>query len=324
MGNMFERSTANYGFVVKALNGIAALDPTLRGRRALARFAARRLLPVELESLTYAFAELLGEPAESARRLLHDWFFYRQMEAASWNGSSSGRATFPDAGRIGAYAGACSRGIVVATIHLGDYLEGLRQLRLATRWSRRVFVIRRALWSELEEHAFGRVASAELDITVLRGGRAATTAVRELRRGNVVVALFDLPGRFGRTIDVELLGRRVRVVRGPAELAVLGDADVLPIVTRYDARGVSVVEAAPVIATQSVRTRCEGSQAHERGRLPRDPRPSRNAREQRVRDITQRLWRLAETYIRACPAQWSNWPMVAELCAPPAGVDASR
>jgi len=306
MGNMFvERSTANYGFAVAMLDRLAAFDPTRRGRRALARIAARRLLPIDLASLTYAFEELLGEPAESARRLLYDWFFYRQLEAASWNGGVRGRAELLDAARVGAYVADCRCGIVVATIHLGDYLEGLRQLRLAAAWSKRVFVVRRAAWSELEARAFERVA-ADLDVTVLRiGGGAAATAVRELRRGHVVVALYDLPDRFGRAIDAELLGRPVRVVRGPAELAVLGDADVLPIFTRYDDRGASVVEAAPVIAARWARGSTAGG-----------GRARRAAREQRARHITRRLWRHAESFIRAYPEQWSNWPMVAELRAP--------
>jgi hypothetical protein len=287
------------------LDRFAALDPTLRTRRALARIAARMWLPTDLASLAYAFEELLGEPAPSARRLLYDWFFYRQLEAASWSGRAhGGRAELLDAARVGAYVAECRRGIVVATIHLGDYLEGLRRLRLAAEWRKRVFVVRRAGWSEFETRAFERVA-ADLDVTVLRvGAGAAAIAVRELRRGNVVVALFDLPDRFGRAIDAELLGRRVRVVRGPAELAMLAGADVLPLFTHYDERGVSVVEADAVIDTARVAAASE-----------RDSVSRRAMRERCAAAITQRLWRLAEALIRAYPAQWSNWPMVAELRA---------
>lgn len=296
MGNMFERSTANYGFVVAALDRFAALDPTLRRRRALARLAAGRLLPTDLAPLTYAFEELLGESATSARRLLHDWFFYRQLEAASWRNVRSGHSTLLDAAHVGAYVDECPRGIVVATMHLGDYLEGLRRFRLAPKWTKRVFVVRRAAWSELEARAFARVAG-DVDLTVLRSGRgAAVAAVRELKRGNALIVLFDLPERFGPTVEVEFFGRAVHVVRGPAELAVLGDADVLPLFTHYDECGVSVARAMPVIAaTQTPRAQ----------------------RERRIRAITQRLWRYADSFVRAHPAQWSNWSMVAEMRAAP-------
>jgi lauroyl/myristoyl acyltransferase len=293
---LIERSTANYGFVVAALDRLAAFDPTLRGRRTLARIVARRLLPTDLAPLRYAFEELLGEPADAARRLLFDWFFYRQLEAVSWRSGSNGRATLLDAERVGAYVDTCPRGIIVATIHLGDYLEGLRQFRLAAKWTKRVFVIRRTARSAIEDRAFARIASANVDLTVLRAGRgAAATAVRALRRGHVVIVLFDLPDRFGRTIEVELLGKPAHVVRGPAELALLGDADVLPIFTHYDECGVSIVEAAPVIAA----------------------RPTQRAvRGVRLRDVARQLWRLAEARIRADPAQWANWLDVGEMFAP--------
>ena len=78
------RSTANYRSAVAALQLLAPLDPTLRARRSLSRVLARRLLPTNLEPLTYAFEELLGESAASARRLIHDWFFYRHLESDSW------------------------------------------------------------------------------------------------------------------------------------------------------------------------------------------------------------------------------------------------
>src|SRR5262249_8394714 len=199
--------------------------------------------------------------------------------------------------RVGAYVEACPRGLVIATIHLGDYLEGLRQVRLATAWRKRVFVLRRAASSDRETRAFDRVA-ADLDITVLRSGRgAATRAVRALQRANVVVALFDLPARFGPTVEAELLGRPLWVVRGPVELATLAGADVLPIFTHYDARGVSIVEAAPAIALPSLGSaRGDGSWRDDRMRVDA---AGRAVRERHVRAVTQRLWRLAEQFIRA-------------------------
>ena len=78
------RSTANYRSAVAALHRLAPLDPTLRARRSMSRVLARDLLPANLEPLTYAFEELLGESAASARRLIHDWFFYRHLESDSW------------------------------------------------------------------------------------------------------------------------------------------------------------------------------------------------------------------------------------------------
>jgi predicted LPLAT superfamily acyltransferase len=288
------RSTANYRSAVAALQHIAPMDPTLRVRRLMSRVLARGLLPPNLEPLTYAFEELLGESAASAQRLIHDWFFYKQLESASWIGArESTRGVLLDAARVGEYVNGCPRGLVVATIHMGDYLEGLRRFREVLSSAKRVFVIRRTAWSEIEERAFARIASPDFAVTVLRTGRgAAMTAIRELRRGHLVVVLFDLPRKFGRTIEVDFFGRCAHFVRGPAEIAALGNADVLPIFTHYDADGVSVAEAMPVIPAQAF--------------VPSE-------RAARTADIAQRLWASAERQIRAHPSQWSHWSFVREL-----------
>ena len=70
------------------------------------------------------------------------------------------------------YLDACPRGVIVATIHLGDYLEGLRQLRLVLSAQKRILVVRRKAWSEIEARAFARIASTDLAMTVLRTGEA--------------------------------------------------------------------------------------------------------------------------------------------------------
>ncbi len=293
-----EDPTAKYFSAVATLRCIAPLDPTLRGRRLLARGLARTLLPLHTGPLRYAFEELLGEPADSARRLLYDWFFYRHLESRSWTdvGADVGRGEFVDARDVGAYLATCPRGIVVATIHLGDYLEGLRQLRVVAPSGKRVFVVRRKQWNAVEERAFARITSGELPLTVLRtGDRAAVVAIRELRRGAIVVVLYDLPPRFGRAAPVEFLARPARVVSGPAELAVLGHADILPIFTHYDASGASCVEAMPVLPARSPQ------------------RESADARKARVGAITQQLWSVAEQQIRQYPSQWAHWLWIHEL-----------
>ncbi len=258
----------------------------------MSRVLAHRLLPKNLEPLTYAFEELLGESHAAARRLIHDWFFYRHLESVSWTDPRHRpRSVLRDAARIGDYLSTCPRGVLVATIHLGDYLEGLRQLGLAMSTTKRVLVMRRRAWSEIEERAFARLAEPSIALTVVRAGDGAQ-AVRALRRGDIVVVLYDLPRRFGRTVEVGFFGRRAHVVRGPAELAVLGHADVLPLFTHYDADGVSVTAAGPVIAAIA-------------------SRPSDRAA--RIATITQRLWTMAEQEISAHPSQWSHWSLVREL-----------
>src|SRR5512139_2788906 len=202
------------------------------------------------EAITYAFEKLLGESATAARPLLDDWFFYRRLENESWSNGRASRGWLLDAQSVGAYLKECPRGVVIATVHLGDYLEGLRQL-LVWIGHKLVFVVRRKAWSELEQRAFARIAPKGLAWTVLRTGRgAAATAVRELRRGSVLIVFFDLPRSFGPTVEVDFFGHRAHFVRGPAEVALLGEADVLAAFTHYDEPGSSIVEAMPVIAAR--------------------------------------------------------------------------
>lgn len=243
------------------------------------------------EALKYAFEELLGESAAAARRLLDDWFFYKRLEDETWKGRAS-RGSLLDEQRIGAYLSECRRGIVIATIHLGDYLEGLRRVLMHVS-KNHVFVVRRKAWSEVEHRAFARIAPKGLRWTVLRTGHgAAATAIRELRRGNVLIVFFDLPRGFGPTVEVEFFGRRADFVRGPAEVALLGNADVLPVFTHYTQSGASVVEGMPVIAARS---------------------SLRAARGRQVEEISQRLCKWAEQHVRRHPAQWANWLWIHEL-----------
>ena len=244
------------------------------------------------EAITYAFEKLLGESATAARKLLDDWFFYKQLESQSWSDGRASHGWLLDAQAVGGYLSRCPRGVVIATIHLGDYLEGLRQL-LGRVGQRQVFVVRRKAWSELEQRAFARIAPKGLAWTVLRTGRgAAATAVRELRRGNVLIVFFDLPRAFGPTVEVDFFGHRASFVRGPAEIALFGGADILAAFTHYAESGGSVVEAMPVIGARP---------------------SSRNTRARQVEEISQQLCKWAEQRIRRHPTQWANWLWIREL-----------
>jgi lauroyl/myristoyl acyltransferase len=254
--------------------------------RGPARWLARGLPARRIEPIRCRFEALLDEPSAAARALAFDWFFYRQMEVSSWDDTSRRAGVLRDAERVGAYLQDCPRGIVVATIHMGDYLEGLRQVRLVAPLERPVFVLRRRGASGAELRAFAHVAGAA-PVTVLRRGDALPAAVRALRRGAVLIALFDLPGRYGRTTPVTFFGRPAWFVRGPAQLAVLGRADVLPLFCHYDHTLRPVAEAAPVIAAGC------------------------------AQQITQHLCALAEQRIRARPAQWAHWSLLDELLMAP-------
>jgi lauroyl/myristoyl acyltransferase len=263
-----------------------------RVQHGLSRLVAAALLSRHAAQLQCRFETLLGETSAAARALVYDWFFYKQLERESWVRTDGCRdsGVLLDVRRVGDYLNTSTRGVVIATMHMGDYLEGLRQLRLACSVERKVFVIRRREWSGAEQIIFDRIG-AGTSLTVLRRGNA-PTAIRELRRGAIVIVLFDLPARYGRTTAVDFFDRRANVVRGPAELSVLGNADVLPLFCHYDAEGIAIAQAMPVIAV---------------------PVATGADRAARVVTVAQRLWKFAEAQIRRHPSQWAHWSLVDEL-----------
>jgi hypothetical protein len=268
-----------------------------RVRRGVSRLVAGALLSRHVAPIQCRIEALLGETSAAARTLVFDWFFYKQLERDSWAGIDRHRdgSVLLDARRVGDYLNTCTRGVVVATIHMGDYLEGLRQLRFACTTARNVFVIRRREWSDAEQRIFDRIG-AGTSLTVLRRGHSAGAAIRELRRGAIVIVLYDLPARYGRTVTVDFFERRANFVRAPAELAVVGGADVLPLFSHYDHAGATIAQAMPVI-------------------------PARTAGADRaalVTMITQRLCTLAQAQIRNFPSQWAHWSLVDELVVSPA------
>jgi len=277
-----------------ALQRLAPFPRAGRVQRALSRLVAAALLSHRVAALQCRFELLLGETSAAAREMVYDWFFYKRLESSSWDEPAGDRAgsVLLDARRVGDYLNQRNRGVVVATIHMGDYLEGLRQLRLACAAERQVFVIRRREWSEAEQRVFERICGADSAITVLRRGiRSAATAIRELRRGAIVVVLYDLPARYGRTVAVNFFGRTANFVRGPAELAVVGGADVLPLFSHYDVDGTLIAQAMPVIPASG----------------------DNDDRAARVAIVMQRLCALAEAQIRRHPSQWAHWSLVNEL-----------
>ena len=139
-------------------------------QHGLSRLVAAALLSRHAAQLQCRFETLLGETSAAARTLVYDWFFYKQLERDSWVGLTAvDPGVLLDARRVGDYLNASPRGVVVATMHMGDYLEGLRQLRLACSVERKVFVIRRREWSGAEQTIFDRVG-AGTSLTFYAGG----------------------------------------------------------------------------------------------------------------------------------------------------------
>lgn len=247
--------------------------------------------------------QVLGENRRQSLAILKGWVLYTVVSRFCWikladcscsaANSHHSDLAFLDVQRVVNYLNSHQRGLVIATIHMGDYLAAFLTLSRSISGDRQVYIVRNKNWSSEEERLMRRFQSKQLSVVVIRHDPAsARKVIRQLRRGNIVILLFDLSEICGGTTTVRFLGRPMKIVRGPAELALLGWADILPIMCHFDDQGTPVAEAFPVI------------------------RPSA-AKKQKLTEstqqITQQLIDIADRHIRKYPEQWHHWPLIPQM-----------
>ncbi|MCB1645245.1 MAG: hypothetical protein KDI36_07315 [Pseudomonadales bacterium] len=181
------------------------------------------------------------------------------------------------------------RGILLTTIHGGDYLLALLKLRRLLSRKRRILIVRRKAASEQEASVFAHFndqnGNAAMPVEVVRHSeRRPITLIRALRAGHIVVALADLPAAYGKVKGYRFLGQQMQLVAGPGELAVLGSADVLPFMCcRVGGQSVAL-PTAPIRHT--------------------DPDM-----------INQKILDIASRHITHFPGQWQHWFHVPAMLA---------
>lgn len=257
------------------------------------------------KSFVELIQQVLGENKHQSLAILKGWVLYTVVSRFSWIKLADSRYSaansqhsdlaFLDLQRVLNYLNSHQRGLVIATIHMGDYLGAFLTLSRNISGDRKVYVVRNKAWSSEEQRLIRQFQSKQLSIVVVRQDPvSARKIIRELRRGGVAILLFDLSETWGGTTTVKFLGRPMKIVRGPAELALLGAADILPIMCHFDDRGTSVAEAFPVI------------------------RPSRTPNQslaETTQQITQQLMDIADQHIRKYPEQWHHWQLIPQMLA---------
>lgn len=270
---------------------------------------------IETDQLSLLIQKILGESPTRAKEISTDWLLHRQLSQLCWQrmaGSSIDRARsnaldslFPHKRQVVRYLQNCSRGVLITSIHMGDYLNGLLHLCMSTPSHKQVFILRNRKWDRQEERAFQKFSATGIKVTVLRRQRSvAITAIRQLRRGNIVVALYDLPGQWGSTTKVTFFDQQMALVKGPAELAILAEADILPIMFHYAADGTRVIDTFPIYRPTS-----------RGGVSPEDISLGGLSLELRVQQTTQYLIDQAERQIRKFPGQWHHWHLIPAMLA---------
>lgn len=242
------------------------------------------------QALIVLLSVMLDEPAGTIRCLLRQhqfWLEYhyarRLIHLGQGRHGSQLMATFrwPEREEYLALTRNSQQARVLVTIHMGDFFGAFKYIAAHADPLRAVTSLRR-------DEDGGELQ--DLLVNNPRGHRIARHGVDQpieivaaLRRGNhTLTALFDLTESFGETVEVMFFGQPARFVKGPAQLAIMGRAWIVPFVT-YEWRGGQYIEMASLI-----RAEC----------LPGESLMVASTR------VTQQLVRLAERWIRDHPGQW--------------------
>lgn len=250
-------------------------------------------LDIEVKLLSGLIGQLLHEPVQQACRIARDCVQEKARSRQLWEKLAA--ATRQEALRladevssshcaqIAQFIDQSTRGALITTIHGGDYLLALLKLLHRIQSEKQILIVRKKAASPIETRVFAHLNRRESPVAVLRHGEShPLRLVRALKRGHIVIALMDLPASFGPTIAVPFLGEAMSLVKGPGELAVLGNADIVPFFC-HRSRGSSHATFCPPLRPRATEPAC------------------------------RHLAQLASSHIMTFPGQWQHWFHVPEM-----------
>lgn len=181
------------------------------------------------------------------------------------------------------------RGVVLSTIHMGDFLQSLFQICCLQK-GRHVSIIRRVAEGDLELRMFGKHGQNGKSYDVIRvdDPAAGLKILRTLKKKGLVVMLYDLPDQFGKAMKLSFLDKQVEWVQGPAYFAARTDSLLVTFVSFRDQAGEARCELLPVISSN------QGLKL----------------------DVVERAQCLADAateYVRKYPEQWFQWSSFGEM-----------
>lgn len=307
--SLFERIHAR----LQALSVKVMQGDLLQGQQAFAlsvlhalKFPLRRFLPHARrrdDAAARVIGLLLQEPQARARALLKAHALQSELIYRRLRDETAGPGQFlwterPDY-REWLRRNPGSR--VLVTLHMGNFLGAFRCLAAQAESGRQVLSLQRELQHDLS--GLHNVDPRLRHQVLPRTPSTSAKAVAALRAGNTTLAILcDLSASHGDTVTVAFFGFPARLVRGPALLAILGRAPLIPFVT-FERNGRDFIHMAPEMpgALQPGESLAEG-----------------------VRRLTGMLVALMERWIRLAPTQWRFLPAAAMYLAAPVKAESSR
>jgi predicted LPLAT superfamily acyltransferase len=246
------------------------------------------------EDLKQRLSRIFHEPERHVNNLLRRHYFYFEFNYAkrllhrrtsSLQQRHLNQFFWPEAESYAAFMAGHPGSIVLATIHMGDFVGALHRISQVTGSTRRTISLQRDPQPAIDnDYATVRSSSHQ----VMRHGHyKSIDIVSSLRSGGCILsAFFDLGNDFGTTITVKFFDYPCAFVKGPAHLAIMGRAPIIPFVT-YEHDGRDIIEMDELIDTVV---------------------PAGECLTEASRRITQKLINLAEKWIKANPEQWKYLP----------------
>lgn len=254
-----------------------------------------------IDRLPILFEEFLGESSTQSKRLAKEWLKFRIKSNKFWEDeksssfsacmASSKNIHLADKGAIKAFLEHISSGVILLTIHMGDYLHAVFKI-LSLTSGRDILLLRNKDPLSDELHMFKKLEKLGHKISVIyRDPTLIRKALSRLRKGAILVALHDLSQEWGRTVVVNAFERKLHWTSGPIELAILGKSCVFPFYCFQD-NGIYRCRLEPIRDYRTIAI---------------------TSRRQFITMEVQHFVSQAERYIRRYPAQWSHWPLVPSM-----------
>jgi lauroyl/myristoyl acyltransferase len=245
----------------------------------------------------------LGLNADDAHELAVGWWNNVLAAKQDWVAAAhsdtrgiaerSARLAGTQLDELRAFGRSSSRGIVLCSIHMGNYLGALAAI-IGALPGRRIVVVRRRLPGQVDSAVFAKLGALgiESEVILTADPHAALKLARHLKGGCVAILFYDLPAGFGRPAPVTFLRRTVWWVEGPVRIAAICNARILPFfVFREPVTDTDCLELYPVVDFE---------------------RPHPPASERRA--VLQWLATIAGNQVRRFPEQWLHWSMLPAMC----------
>lgn len=184
-------------------------------------------------------------------------------------------------------------GVIITTIHMGDFFHAI--LQLAEIISRNeIYIVRQKKPDDVEARVFAKLDAIGVKARAIRSYEtsSAIKVMRALKKGAIVVILFDLPESYGAGTSVRFCEHDLSWVSAPSLLAQRTRSILVPFVSYRASSGLFQCDVLEVYDFSAGSTAmCDAN------------------------GLAQQLANIAEQYVQRFPEQWLQWPMLPEMLA---------